>query len=205
MFLSEALVWAVSIATGIISSLGYFGIFFLMALESMIAPVPSEMVMPFAGFLSATGRFDLWLVTIVATFGSLVGSLISYYAGRAYGASMIQSIGKVVFLNESHLDRTREWFEKHGEKTIFIGRFIPVVRHLISIPAGIGKMNLGKFLVYTVAGAGIWNFLLAYCGVVLGQNWETAYHLLDLFSIGVAVILAAGVIGWFWLHRRKKK
>src|SRR3989344_3587309 len=140
----------------VISTIGYAGVFFLMALESMITPIPSELVMPFAGFLVSTGQFDLLLVVLAGAFGSLLGSLISYYAGMLLGRPLLLKYGKFLLLRESHLVITEQWFKMHGSKAIFIGRLIPVVRHLISIPAGFARMHLLKFAVFSFAGAPMW-------------------------------------------------
>jgi membrane protein DedA with SNARE-associated domain len=173
----------------VISSLGYFGVFFLMMLESMIFPMPSELVMPFAGFLIARGEMNFLFVVLFATLGSIVGSLLSYYFGRYGGNRFILRYGKYFLLNKEHLIRTEKWFSKKGDMTIFIGRFIPIVRHVISIPAGIGKMDIKKFSIYTILGAGIWNFFLAYVGFVLGSNWELIKKYADYLSWAVLIII----------------
>lgn len=187
----------------VISSLGYFGVFFLMVLESMIFPMPSELVMPFAGFLISTGDMNFVLVVLFATLGSIVGSLLSYYMGMYGGDRFVVKYGKYFLLNQEHLKNTEKWFSKKGELTIFIGRFIPVVRHLISIPAGIGKMNIKKFLVYTILGAGIWNLLLTYIGFILGNNWEKIQHYSDYLSWGVVIVFV--IIGAYFLQREINK
>ncbi len=183
---------------------GYPGLVGLMALESMIAPVPSELVMPFAGYLAAIGQFDLFIVILASVIGSIIGSVISYWLASRLGMQAISRFGKFVFLNEHHLEETSEWFRKHGEATILVGRFIPVVRHLISIPAGAGKMNFPRFVFFTTVGAAGWNGFLAYAGFYAGQNWETVYHLLDSISIAVGVILVIIVIGWFFFRKKKQ-
>ncbi|MGY4884066.1 MAG: DedA family protein [Nanobdellota archaeon] len=187
----------------VISSLGYFGIFFLMVLESMIFPMPSELVMPFAGFLISTGEMSFIFVVLFATLGSIVGSLISYYIGRYGGDKFVLKYGKYFLLNQEHLKNTEKWFSKKGELTIFIGRFVPVVRHFISIPAGVGKMDLKKFSFYTIIGAGIWNFFLAYVGFVLGNNWERISQYSDYLSWGVLIIVV--IVGAYFLWKEIKK
>lgn len=191
-------------AISVISATGYFGVFFLMVLESMIFPIPSELVMPFAGFLAAQGELNLALVCVFATLGSIVGSGISYLAGMYGGNALVLKYGKYFLLDEKDLMKTESWFSKKGEKTIFIGRLIPVVRHLISIPAGIGKMNFKKFCIYTISGALIWNSFLAYLGYILGQNWDKVRHYTEPISIAVAVLLAAGA-GYYIYHFVKDK
>ncbi|MHB8067538.1 MAG: DedA family protein [Desulfobaccales bacterium] len=177
--------------TQFIHSCSYFGVFVLMALESMIAPIPSELVMPFAGFLIFTGQFDPWAVMIASSLGSIAGSLISYGLG-VLGEPVVLRYGRYLLLNPHHLEWTSKFFQRHGGKTIFISRFIPVVRHLISIPAGLARMPLLPFILFTLAGATMWNMFLVYCGVRLKENWRLIQqytHIIDYFV--VAGLLAA--------------
>ncbi len=187
------------------SSLGYAGLFLLMALESMIAPIPSEVVMPFAGFLVNEGRFTLLGVAIVSGLGSVFGSLLSYWLGIFGGRKFIVKYGKYLLLDESHLEWTERFFTKYGEKAIFISRFVPVIRHLISIPAGIGKMNIKKFCIYTLAGALIWNTFLAWLGIKLGKKWEIIHSYSSQLDIVVIVSLAAAFAYFCYMHFIKKK
>ncbi|HLE07254.1 MAG TPA: DedA family protein [archaeon] len=191
------------VITEFIASMGYAGIFLLMALESMIAPVPSEAVMPFAGFLVAQGKFDFWLALIAASVGSIAGSALSYWIGKNGGKIFVRKIGKYFLLNEKHLEETEKFFSSHGGKAIFVSRFIPVVRHLISIPAGMGKMHFGKFIFLTSIGATAWNAILLYAGVLLGQNWELVAQNTKLIDAGVLVLLLVAVVWFVW--RRIKK
>jgi membrane protein DedA with SNARE-associated domain len=178
-----------AIAVSLISASAYPGIFVLMMLESMFFPVPSEAVMPFAGFLIVDGTLT-WTGTIVAaTLGSLVGSLISYAIGYYGGKTFILKFGKFFLLKEKHLEMSEHFFNRHGQITIFASRFIPVVRHFISIPAGAGKMNLFKFCVYTVLGAGIWNAFLTYLGYKLKQNWDTVMQYSHYIDMAILVVL----------------
>lgn len=184
---------------------GYPGIFILMALESMIAPVPSEVVMPFAGYLVAQGRFNFLIALLSSSLGSIFGSLISYYIGAYGGRQIILKYGKFLLLEEKHLHWTEKWFKLQGDKTIFISRFIPVVRHLISIPAGIAKMPMIKFLTYTFSGASLWNLILLYSGLKLGRHWDKIYAFsreLDMFFI-IAIVLAASY--FLWKHAKRLK
>ncbi len=203
--ISNALSYIGHLAVQVISSLGYFGVFFLMMLESMIFPIPSELVMPFAGFLAARGTFNFWLVVFFSAFGSLVGSLLSYYIGYYGGKGVVKKFGKYAFLDEHDLDKTHNWFNKKGPRTIFVSRFVPVVRHLISIPAGIGKMDLKKFCIFTVIGATMWNTFLAYLGYVLGSNWESVKKYSEYISIPVAIIVVIVCIFFVHRHFRNKK
>lgn len=176
-------------AVSIISASAYPGIFVLMMLESMFFPVPSEAVMPFAGFLIMDGTLT-WTETIVfATLGSLAGSAISYVIGYYGGKAFILKFGKFFLLKEKHLEMSEHFFTKHGQITIFVARFIPVVRHFISIPAGAGKMSFLKFCIYTVLGAGIWNTFLTFLGYKLKQNWDTVMHYSHYIDMAVLIIL----------------
>ncbi|MBS3105553.1 DedA family protein [Candidatus Woesearchaeota archaeon] len=188
-----------------ISAGGYFGLFMLMALESMIAPVPSEVVMPFAGYLVLQGRFNFWIAVLVSGLGSVFGSLASYYIGDYLGRPFVMKFGKYLLLEEEHLEWTEKWFKKQGEKTIFISRFVPVVRHLISIPAGIAKMSLQKFTIYTFVGATIWNLILLYAGFKLGEHWDKIHEFskeLDIMFVIAVVLFFAYFV---WKHHKKHK
>jgi membrane protein DedA with SNARE-associated domain len=180
-------------ATQFIDATGYTSVLVLMAMESMVFPVPSEAVMPFAGFLVVTGRFSFAGVIIASTIGSIIGSSLSYSMGRYGGTPFVDRFGKYFFLHQDHLAFTERFFTKYGEATIFVCRFIPVVRHLISIPAGAGRMNLLKFSMYTIAGAGIWNTFLTVCGYYQKQNWEEVMRYSHIVDIVVVLILLAGV------------
>ena len=203
--LSEILNYIGGLAVTVISYLGYFGVFVLMMLESMVAPVPSELVMPFAGFLAATGRFSFALVVLFSSLGSIVGSLLSYYIGKYGGNKVVVHFGKYLLLDLEDLEKTEKWFAKKGDKTVLISRFIPVVRHLISIPAGIGKMNIKKFVVYTLIGATIWNTFLAYLGYVLGQNWNEVKHYSEYISIPAAILILLGAAYFVYRHVHDKR
>jgi membrane protein DedA with SNARE-associated domain len=187
-------------ATALIDKVGYLGVFVLMVMESMVFPVPSEAVMPFAGFLIAEGRFGLPLVIIVSTAASIVGSLISYYIGRWGGEPFVVKWGRFFLLNRGDLDKTTAFFAKYGDATILVSRFIPVVRHLISIPAGVAKMNLVRFSIYTIVGAGMWNTFLTVVGMYLRSNWETVMKYSHVVDIVVVVILAAGFVYFVVKH-----
>jgi membrane protein DedA with SNARE-associated domain len=195
-------------ATHTIQVLGYPGLALLMALESMIAPIPSEAVMPFAGFLAFEGKMTMPFIGLWSTLGSIVGSLISYYLGMWGGRPVILKIGKYLFLNVHHLDATERFFNRHGGITVFICRFIPVVRHFISIPAGMGKMPIKLFVIYTVVGAGIWNITLAWVGFNLRQRWDALapyFHTVDKVILIAALIVIAMFIWGQIAARRANK
>lgn len=193
--------------TEFIASVGYLGIFFLMIMESMVMPIPSEAVMPFAGFLIAEGKFTFPGAILTSTLGTLVGSYVSYLIGLYGGHKFIRKYGKYFLLNEDHLKETEEFFARKGEITIFVSRLIPVVRHLISIPAGIGKMNIVKFFIYTLIGGCLWNSFLLFLGYYLRQNWEQILNYSEILDI-IILILLAGLIGYIvykLIVKRKKQ
>lgn len=180
--------WIANTAVAFIAATSYPGVFLLMVLESMVFPVPSEAVMPFAGFLIVDGQFTFTGVIIASTLGSIVGSLASYAMGYYGGKPFIKRFGKYLLLDTHDLEITERFFAKRGELTIFISRFIPVIRHMISIPAGLGKMNLWKFIIYTTLGAGLWNAFLTYVGYKLKSNWMEVMeysHTIDIVVVAV--------------------
>lgn len=191
--------------TYIIEQLGYLGAGFLMALESMVAPVPSELVMPFVGFLAAEGKFSIEMSILATSVGSIVGSLLSYYLGYLGGRPIVLKVGKYLLLNKEHLEWTEKWFAKNGSWTILVSRFIPVVRHLISIPAGLGKMRIIPFCIYTLIGATAWNTFLLICGYKLRQNWTLVQQYSHELDIVVAIALAIASIWFVVLHVRRSK
>jgi len=194
-----------SFALSTISQLGYAGIFFLMMLESMIVPVPSEFVMPFAGFLVAQGSFNGILVILVSTLGSITGSLLFYYIGKTGGHTLVQRYGKYVLVNLEDIKKTEAWFTKRGDLTIFVARLIPVVRHLISLIAGIGKMNVRKFTIYTILGAALWNGILTYLGILLGQHWAEVSQYMENLDLIILLLLIIGVLYFVYRHLKRRK
>jgi len=180
---------------------GYFGAGLLMALESMIVPIPSEAVMPFVGFLVADGSWNLWLAIGVTSLGSITGSLISYCLGYYGGKPLVLRVGRYLLLNPHDLVVTEKFFHRRGGLvTVFISRFVPVVRHLISIPAGIGRMPLIPFLLVTLPGATMWNTFLLFCGMKLREHWPVVQTYSHEIDIVVLVILLAG-LAWFLKSR----
>ncbi len=184
---------------------GYFGAGLLMALESMIAPIPSEAVMPFVGFLVADGKWSLWPAIAVTSLGSLIGSVISYVMGYYGGKPVVLRVGKYLLLDREDLELTERFFHRRsGVWVIFVSRFIPVIRHLISIPAGTGRMPLRSFLAATLIGATLWNSLLLAVGMKLREHWEVVQkysHQADV--VVVALLLAAAA--WFFRSRISRK
>jgi membrane protein DedA with SNARE-associated domain len=196
-----------NIADWAMQTFGLLGAAAMMALESMIAPVPSEVVMPPLGMAvrQHPDQFPLVLAMLATSAGSLIGSLISYYLGYFGGKPLVMKIGRFLLVNEHHLDLTTAWFKRWGSLTVFVSRFIPVVRHLISIPAGIARMNLLKFCIYTVIGATLWNGFLLWVGMKLEEHWVDLMVYRKPIDYGVVALLIAGVVAWYWVHLRKPK
>jgi membrane protein DedA with SNARE-associated domain len=193
---------------GTISTLGYGGIVLLMAIESACIPLPSEIIMPFSGYLVYTGRFNIWLVSIAGAFGCVVGSLVAYWVGMYGGRPLIEKYGKFVLVSKHDLDLADRWFDRFGEIIVFVSRLLPAIRTFIAFPAGVARMNLKKFIIYTFAGSFPWCLGLAYVGQKLGERWETDPRLKTLFHrfdfvIGIVIVLAA--TWWIWRHLRHAK
>lgn len=188
--------------TNFISQIGYVGVFFLMVLESALIPVPSEVIMPFSGFLVATGEFNIFYVLVAGTLGNLVGSIIAYYIGSYVGRGIVLRYGKYVLIDENHLDLADRWFQKFGDRIILISRNLPAVRTYISLPAGISKMNVFKFSIYTLIGSVPWNFALLYAGVLLGNNWEIILRYTTILDVIVGIV---GLIFVIWFLRKRIK
>lgn len=188
----------------LIQTTNYFGIFILMALESALIPIPSEITMPFSGFLAAQGVLNIWLVIIVGAIANLVGSIAAYYLGYALEETvllkLIKKYGKFVLLDEKEYHRAAKWFDKYGDKIVFISRLLPAVRTVISLPAGMFEMNFKKFVIYTTVGCFVWSAILTYIGFVLGENWKSLEGYFRKFEIVVLVFLVFGVL-WYIDHK----
>src|SRR5467141_3123552 len=186
-----------------ISTLGYAGIVLLMAIESACVPLPSEIIMPFSGYLVYTGRFNLWLVSIAGAFGCVVGSLVAYWVGMYGGRPLIKKYGRYVLISRHDLDLADRWFGRYGEAIIFTSRLLPVIRTFIAFPAGVARMNLTRFVIYTFAGSLPWCLGLAYVGQKLGEKWNKDdtlkiwFHRFD-FVIGILGVIV--VAWWIWRH-----
>lgn len=193
--------WIIEYITDLIRQLGYLGIYILMTFESSGIPIPSEVVVTFGGFLAARGIFDFHTIVIISTLANLTGSLIFYYVGYFYGEAFVHKYGRFFRIDMSHVDLVRKWFRRYGDLTIFIGRITPAIRTYISLPAGIGKMDLLRFSILTIIGSYIWNFILAYMGLLLGENWAIIIKYLDIVAIVIIAILIIAIvylkkIGW---------
>jgi membrane protein DedA with SNARE-associated domain len=184
---------------------GYAGAGALMALESMIVPIPSEAVMPFVGFLVADGKWSLGGAILATSLGSIVGSSLSYMMGYYGGKPLVLRLGKYLLLNLHDLERTEQFFHRRsGAMTLFVSRFIPVVRHFVSIPAGIGRMPLPRFLVTTLLGATLWNTFLLFCGMKLREQWNIVQRYSHQVDYAVLALLVLGII-WFVRQRLAAK
>jgi membrane protein DedA with SNARE-associated domain len=193
-----------NLAIKILDTAGYAGAAALMALESMIAPVPSEAVMPFVGFQVADGKWNLWLAIGATSAGSILGSWLSYLMGYYGGKPFVLRVGKYLLLNRHDLELTEKFFhQRQGIWTIFIARFVPVVRHFISIPAGMGRMPLGPFLFVTLIGATMWNTFLLGCGYKLREHWHVVQKYSHQVDIGIVILLLAGGV-WFVRSRWRR-
>jgi membrane protein DedA with SNARE-associated domain len=179
---------------------GYFGVWFLMALESCGIPMPSEVIMPFAGFLVFDGKMNFWLIVIAGTLGNLVGSWLAYWIGSVGGRPLIEKYGKYILISKHDLDLADKWFKKYGDWTVFFGRLLPVVRTYISFPAGIAKMDFKKFSVYTTLGALPWTAVFAWLGVKMGANWELIREKLHTFDMTIAVVVVLVIALYIYRH-----
>ena len=187
---------------GTISRLGYGGIVLLMAIESACIPLPSEIIMPFSGYLVSTGEMNLWLVGLAGAVGCVLGSLVAYYAGAWGGRPLVEKYGKYILISHHDLNLADRWFQRHGDITIFIGRLLPVIRTFIAFPAGIARMDLWRFNLYTFVGSYLWSLGLAWIGMKLGEHWNTLGVYFHRFDAAIGVFLLAAVI---WYVRRHLK
>lgn len=195
----------------IITTLGYPGIFFLMLLEGLLLPIPSEVVMAFGGFLAYSGALPpevgippYIMLLIAGSVGNMVGAYLAYMLGDYGGIPLILRYGKYVMLDKSSVDRTQLWFEKYGTPSVFLTRLVPIFRTFISIPAGIAKMNRPHFLGLTLAGAVIWDSVLIYFGYLLGPNWNQILDAFNKFTDVAIAALAVLVIAWIYTKLRKR-
>lgn len=195
----KLIAWLVST----IGALGYPGIFFLMAMESSVIPIPSEIVMPPAGYLVHKGEMNMVLAVVCGTLGSLAGAYANYFISRHLGRPLLIKYGRYVLISEEKLARVERFFHDHGEISTFIGRLLPVVRHLVSIPAGLAGMNHLKFSIYTLLGAGIWVSALAYIGYFIGANEELVMRYSNYALAGAVMLSIIFVAVYIWIRKKK--
>lgn len=188
-----------------IGAMGYTGIFLLMAMESSVFPIPSEIVMPPAGYLAQQGKMDMTLVILSGTAGSLVGAYANYFVARWLGRPLLIRYGKYVWITEEHFSRVEKFFLAHGEISTFVGRLLPVARHLISLPAGLANMNHLKFSFYTLLGAGIWVSVLSWIGYFIGENQELIARYSEHAVIDVIIFSIVLVGIYVAIHRRRAR
>ncbi len=184
-----------------IGDMGYWGIFALMFLESTFFPFPSEIIMIPAGYLAFKGEMNIYIVVLVGILGSITGALFNYYLAISFGRKFILRYGKYFFIKEETLDKLEKFFIKHGELSTFNGRLIPGIRQLISLPAGLARMNVGKFIIYSGLGAGIWVVVLTLLGYLLGSNEEMISQYLQ--SATLIALISVGFITLFYIIRHK--
>ena len=194
------------IITRVYGAIGWPGVVFLMGIESAAIPFPSELIMPLAGWLLIQAKGgSVWMVPLAGFYGglgNLLGSLVAYWVSLKGGRPILFRYGKYVLMSKDEVDKAEAWFNKYGEWAVFIGRLLPVVRTFISIPAGLARMNLWRFSLYTFAGSFIWSLGLAYGGFLLGENWEDLRAVMRPLDIPILLILAAAG-GWFLTRRIK--
>ena len=185
-----------------ISTLGYGGIVLLMAIESACIPLPSEIIMPFSGYLVFRGEFALWIVALSGAIGCVLGSLAAYWVGARGGRPLAEKYGRYILVSQHDLALADRWFEHHGDIIILIGRLLPVVRTFIAFPAGVARMPVLKFIIYTFIGSLIWCWALAWIGLRLGEHWNTLGSWFHRFDSVIAGIIVLAGIWYVWRHLR---
>lgn len=200
------------IMLSIMEQFGYLGVFLLIAIENIFPPIPSEAVLLFGGFMTTQAQLNIVIMIITATLGSLVGGIVLYFVGKIFNKERLKKmisgkIGKLLRLKVEDIDKADKWFDEKGNKTVFFCRFIPIVRSLISIPAGMSEMPFGKFLLYTTAGSAIWNTVLLTIGNQLGENWANMLTVFEQYShitlIVLAIIFVLGGLLFYWKKTNK--
>lgn len=186
----------------VISSTGYLGIVLLMGIESACIPLPSEVIMPFSGYLVSTGRFEMLWVALAGAIGCNVGSQVAYYVGAHGGRPLIEKYGRFVLVTRHDLAMADRFFARYGDWAVFIARLLPVIRTFIAFPAGVARMNLLRFHVYTFLGSLPWCWALAYAGLKLGERWTDLRHYFHRFDTVLGIIIVLGAV-WF-IHNRWK-
>ena len=192
---------------GLYGTVGYLGVLVAMAIESAMIPLPSELILPCAGFLVSDpsqlepitgGTWNYWIVVVVATAGNTLGSLVAYVIGAYGGRPFLERYGRYLLIRPHEIELADRFFADHGGATVFVGRLLPVVRTFISFPAGVARMPIGRFVVYSTAGALPWSMLLVYAGTVLGANWVDIRHALQPFDLAIAIAVVAAVVLFVW-------
>ncbi len=200
--MSQLLEFLANLVISVISHSGLLGVAGLMTLESTGIPIPSEVIMPFAGFLAANGQLSFWLAVLAGTIGNIAGSLVAYYIAAVGGRSLVERYGRVVLLSKRDLDQSEQWFKRYGGPMVLVGRLLPIIRTYISFPAGLAEMPLGPFVAYTAVGSLFWSWLLAWFGFTAGNNWEALRGRFHGFDTAIAALIMLGIIWWIWRHVR---
>ena len=203
----DALLSVGSFVTDLIVEFGYAGIFLSTVLECFIPPIPSEIILPFSGFVASTGRLEFAGVLLAATLGSLAGALALYFLAMRAGRPLLVRYGRYVLVSERDIARAEGWFKKYGPAVVFFSRLLPLVRSLISLPAGAARMDLKKFIIYTALGSAIWNFMLIYAGFALGERWGDVGSLFDQLEpvIALALLLVIGYLAYTLLKKKSRR
>ena len=188
-----------------ISKFGYTGILITMAIESACIPLPSEIIMPFSGYLVSTGQFSMLGVTMAGAIGNVLGSLVAYYVGVWGGRPFVERYGPYFLVSRRDLEMADRWFLKYGEAAVLISRMLPVVRTFISLPAGIVRMNVPKFVLFSFIGAVPWCYLLAYIGLKLGERWDGLHEYFHHLDVVIGMVLVLGFVYFLWSHWPRAK
>ena len=198
----------------VMDQFGYLGVFLMIAIENIFPPIPSEVILLFGGFMTTYTKLNILGMVLAATLGSLVGAIALYYIGKIFNKDRLKKIisgkiGKILRLKSSDIDKADHWFDTKGNKTVFFCRFIPLVRSLISIPAGMSNMPMAKFLIYTIIGSLIWNLVLIVIGSIVGENWVSILNILDTYShivvFALAIICIVAIVIFYKKRVRKGK
>lgn len=188
-----------------ISKFGYTGILITMAIESACIPLPSEIIMPFSGYLVSTGQFSMLGVTMAGAIGNVLGSLVAYYVGVWGGRPFVERYGQYFLVSRRDLEMADRWFLKYGEAAVLISRMLPVVRTFISLPAGIVRMNVPRFVLFSFIGAVPWCYLLAYIGLKLGERWDGLHEYFHHLDVVIGMVLVLGFVYFLWSHWPRAK
>ena len=200
---------ALPFLTSLYGAVGYLGVMLAMAIESAMIPLPSELILPMAGWMVSDATkieplthspWGFWIVVVVATLGNTLGSLIAYAIGAYGGRPFLERYGKYLLIREHEIEIADRFFADHGAATVFFGRLLPIVRTFISFPAGVTRMPLPKFVLYSTAGAVPWSIALVFAGTKLGENWQNIRHALQPFDMLIAVLVVAGVLLLLWMR-----
>lgn len=199
------------IILSIMDAYGYLGVFLLIMIENVFPPIPSEVILLFGGFMTTYSKLSIVGMIVASTLGSLFGAIILYYIGKIFNKDRLKKIisgklGKILRFKASDIDKADNWFDNKGNKTVFFCRFVPLIRSLISIPAGMSEMPILKFIIYTVVGSLIWNAVLIIVGSIVGENWTSILNILDTYSHVVVILLVIiFIVGIYIFYKKRKK